>query len=253
MPSSRVYPSLERAPGNKDNWVERAGGLPSYIERIAKHLHYEKGMPIGRSIAVAVNACKRMCATGDLNFKGKQSVNPKSRAQACKAIAEWNAKRMKARVQKGEILKLDDRDFVELMKYLEDDEFTLTAEISKVDDDQMLAFGWASVGIEKGGSIVDDHQGDVLDTPEEIEKAAYRYVLESRDGGEMHIRKGVATLVESFASTPEKWEAMGIPEGTLPVGWWVGYKVHDPEVWKGIKDGRYRMLSVHGRGNREPI
>jgi hypothetical protein len=91
MPSSRSYPGLDRSP--RENWVDKAGGLPSYIERIAKHLHYEKGMPIGRAIAVAVNACKRMCATGDLNFPGVQNVNAGSRAEACKAVAEWEAKK----------------------------------------------------------------------------------------------------------------------------------------------------------------
>ncbi len=30
MTSSRMYPSLERKPG-KQNWVDRAGGLPDYI------------------------------------------------------------------------------------------------------------------------------------------------------------------------------------------------------------------------------
>lgn len=99
MPSSRVYPGLDRKPG-KSNWVDKTGGLPSYIERIAKHLHYEKGMPIGRAIATAVNAAKKMCATGDLNFPGRQTLNVGSRAQACKAVAEWNAKRAAARAKK---------------------------------------------------------------------------------------------------------------------------------------------------------
>lgn len=36
MVSSRVYPSLDRSP--KENWIDKTGGLPSYIERIAKHL-----------------------------------------------------------------------------------------------------------------------------------------------------------------------------------------------------------------------
>lgn len=36
MVSSKVYPGLDRSP--KENWVDKAGGLPSYIERIAKHL-----------------------------------------------------------------------------------------------------------------------------------------------------------------------------------------------------------------------
>ena len=56
--SSRVYPDLERVPG-KQNWVEKTGGLPSYIERIAKHLHYEKGKPIGTAIATAVETTRR--------------------------------------------------------------------------------------------------------------------------------------------------------------------------------------------------
>ena len=33
--SSRVYPTLDRKPGDS-NWVDAAGGLPDYIERIAK-------------------------------------------------------------------------------------------------------------------------------------------------------------------------------------------------------------------------
>jgi hypothetical protein len=69
----------------------------------------------------------------------------------------------------------------------------------------------------------------------------------------MHVRKGVSTLIESFVSTPEKWEAMGIPEGVLPTGWWVGFKVKDDEVWKGVKSGKYKMFSVHGSGTRKAL
>lgn len=94
MVSSKVFPGLDRSP--KENWVDKVGGLPSYIERIAKHLHFEKGMSISRAIAVAVNVVKRMCATGDLNFKGAQQVNAGSKAQACKAVAEWEAKKARA-------------------------------------------------------------------------------------------------------------------------------------------------------------
>ncbi|WP_019549834.1 MULTISPECIES: hypothetical protein [Streptomyces] len=78
------------------NWVEKAGGLPSYIKRIAKHLQ-KKGMSESHAIAVAVNATKKMCRTGDLNFPGKQSVNPGSRAEACAAVASWEAKKAKAK------------------------------------------------------------------------------------------------------------------------------------------------------------
>lgn len=105
MVSSRVYPDLERSPGKADNWVEKAGGLPDYIERIAKHLHYEKGMTISHAIATAVNAAKRMASTGDLNFPGAQQVNPGSRAQAVKAVAAWEAKKKKS-IKASEIIEL---------------------------------------------------------------------------------------------------------------------------------------------------
>lgn len=66
--------------------------LPRYIKRIAKHLK-KKGMEAGHAIASAVNAAKKMCSTGDLNFPGLQQVNPGSKAEACAAVAQWKADR----------------------------------------------------------------------------------------------------------------------------------------------------------------
>ena len=89
---SSVYPSLERVPG-KQNWVDHAKGLPSYIERIAKHLHYEKGMDIGHSIATAVNVVKRWSTAGNVTKHGAHQVTAKTRAKAAKAVAEWEKKK----------------------------------------------------------------------------------------------------------------------------------------------------------------
>lgn len=83
----------------RSNWVEKSGGLPRYIDRIARHLH-EKGKPVGMSIAIAVNVVKKMCATGDVNFPGVQQVNAKSRAEACAAVAEWEKKKAASHVGK---------------------------------------------------------------------------------------------------------------------------------------------------------
>lgn len=248
--------SLDRSP--KKNWVENAGGLPMYIRRIANHLHQERGMTIGHAIATAVNQCRKWCAKGN--------------GEACAAIADWEKKKATARVSKGLKQKMTDEEYADHliekgMAFFTDDEadaiveelgmeeveYTTHHEITKVDDDQRLVFGWASIGIDKDGAVIEDRQGDILDDVEEIEKAAYDFVLHSRDGGEMHVRKGVSTLVESVVFTPEKTRAMGIPDGTVPTGWWVGYKVTDDEVWKAVKDGRYRMFSVHGRGMRKAL
>lgn len=95
--SSAVYPSLERKPGGPDNWVEKTGGLPSYIERIAKHLHYERGYSISRAIAVAVNTVKRWAAGGTVTEHGTtKRVSAKTQALAAKALAEWEAKKAAA-------------------------------------------------------------------------------------------------------------------------------------------------------------
>lgn len=80
--------SLNVQPGV--NWVEARGGLPPYIARIAVHL-VEKGNTISHAIQTAINVVKKMCATGDLNWPGRQDVNPVSRAEACAAVAEWEA------------------------------------------------------------------------------------------------------------------------------------------------------------------
>jgi hypothetical protein len=66
--------------------------LPPYIKRIEKHLT-KKGMTKSHAIASAVNAAKKMCSTGDLNFPGSQQVNPGSRAEACAAVAQWKKDR----------------------------------------------------------------------------------------------------------------------------------------------------------------
>jgi hypothetical protein len=72
--------------------VEKAGGLPSYIKRISRHVQ-AKGANESRAIATAVNAAKRMCSSGDTNFPGIQQVNAGSRAEACRAVAEWERKK----------------------------------------------------------------------------------------------------------------------------------------------------------------
>lgn len=123
--------------------------------------------------------------------------------------------------------------------------------IEKTDGDKRLVFGWANIAITADGEQVVDHQNDVID-PEDLEEAAYEYVLEFRDTGEEHIpsmrKKG--SLVESVVFTKEKMKAMGIPEGIVPEGWWVGFKIHDDTAWEKVKDGTYKMFSIEGKAMR---
>lgn len=133
---------------------------------------------------------------------------------------------------------------------------------AKFDEDKHLAFGWASV-VEVNGSPVVDRQGDYIGI-DDIESAAYVYVEKSRVGGDMHRRTTgkelagedaphhVADLVESMVFTPEKIAKMGLPHH-FPVGWWVGYKVHDEDTWQEVKKGNRSGFSIHGKGLRKDL
>lgn len=124
--------------------------------------------------------------------------------------------------------------------------------ISKSDDDKRLAFGWANVAIRTSGEQIQDWQNDMVD-PSELERAAYQFVELYRDGGEMHQRGGVAKLIESVVFTKEKQAALGIPQGILPEGWWIGFHVTDDDVWEKVKDGTYSMFSIEGTAERVEV
>lgn len=121
-------------------------------------------------------------------------------------------------------------------------------EISKVDEKKGLVFGWASV-MKKNGEILVDRQGDYIDDEWELEKSAYSFVTSCRVGGDNHVRKGVSELVESMVITEEKKAVLGLPE-EFPTGWWVGFKITDDDVLKGMANGDYTGFSVHGKGKR---
>lgn len=127
----------------------------------------------------------------------------------------------------------------------------MTGEFAKVDEERRLAFGWAYV-TDDDGKIVTDHSGDFVDSESlpDFEEAVYGYMLKSREADEMHERfDNIAQIVESVMVTPEKLKAMGVEGGRT--GWWVGYKVHDDDVWAKIKSGEYTALSIRGIGTRE--
>lgn len=126
--------------------------------------------------------------------------------------------------------------------------------VFKTDDDKRLIFGWASISITVDGEQLEDRQKDMID-PEDLEEAAYEYVLNFRDTGEEHIQsmRKKGKLVESCVFTAEKQKAIGIPEGTLPIGWWIGFKIEDDDAWARVKNGTYKMFSIEGKANRIPV
>lgn len=124
--------------------------------------------------------------------------------------------------------------------------------IVKQQEDQRLVFGWANISIKADGEEIVDLQGDIT-TIEDVEQAVYEYVLEFREAGEQHKKKGTGRLVESIVFTEEKLEKMGLDKKDVPLGWWVGFKIDDDEAWEKIKNQEYLMFSIEGQGTRKAV
>jgi Putative phage serine protease XkdF len=126
----------------------------------------------------------------------------------------------------------------------------LTVDIRKVDDERQQIFGIASL-ISQSGSTVTDRQGDRI-SAEELEKAVYRYVLDSRDASDSHERMGAGKLIESCVFTVEKQKAMGIDLGGDEF-WWVGIACDDA-VWAKLQKSKKPLaLSIGGTAAKREV
>jgi len=77
--------SLDESPN--ENWVERGGGLPPYVRKIARGI-MKSGKSKNAAIAIAISRIKKWAAGGG-------DVDADTRAKASKALAQWEA--LKAR------------------------------------------------------------------------------------------------------------------------------------------------------------
>jgi hypothetical protein len=131
--------------------------------------------------------------------------------------------------------------------------FSITVPIIKgMGAEQQLVFGWLYVCKDKDGNQVVDHSGDTVQIAE-IEKAAISYTLLSGAARAMHDGPAVGRLHTSVVFTPELKKVLGIPDGVLPDGWLVGYKIDDPATWERVKSGELQMLSLGGSAVRNEV
>lgn len=133
-----------------------------------------------------------------------------------------------------------------------DTHFTQTVAITKTDNARQIAFGWASVALRKTGEAVIDADEDIVDA-DELEDAAYAYVLNFGEFNERHGPTVKGQLVESLVVTPQKLEKMGLAADALPLGWWVGVHITDAGVWEKVQTGEYAMFSIEGTAEREEV
>ncbi len=130
-------------------------------------------------------------------------------------------------------------------------QFSVEVPVNKIDDDQHLVFGWASVLVNEDGTELVDQQGDVIEI-EELEGAVYDFVMSFYAVAGVNHYRPCGQLVESIVFTKKKIEMLGLNEANVPLGWWVGFKIWDNEVWADIKAGKLKMFSIGGSAVRVP-
>ena len=130
-------------------------------------------------------------------------------------------------------------------------------DITKVDSDKGLVFGWAIV-CEKDGKPYYDLQNDHI--PENtMLNAAADFMKNSRAAGEMHkssdkysfAGKQIGDVLFAFPVTKEISKACGITSGTT--GLLIGVKVHDKDTLAKIQSGQYKGFSIEGKRLKQDL
>ena len=122
----------------------------------------------------------------------------------------------------------------------------------KADEEKQVALGVALKASDAANGLRPDTQRDTL-TSEEVEKAAYGFMIDSRMFDLHHkakIPNSRAAVVESYLS-PVNFK-MGKTE--VKTGdWVVGVKFFDRALWEDVKAGRINAFSIKGVGRRSPM
>jgi hypothetical protein len=125
-------------------------------------------------------------------------------------------------------------------------------EIAKLDEEKQVALGIALKASGGTNGVRADSQKDVI-TAEEVEKAAYGFMLNSRVFDLHHKRllpESKAAVVESYLA-PVDFE-MGGTE--VKKGDWVAaVKFFDKDLWQDVKEGKIAAFSIKGVGMRKPL
>lgn len=127
---------------------------------------------------------------------------------------------------------------------------TLTANIAKVNDEERMVYGFASVAKDGDKTLV-DRQGDMI-SEVELVKMAHRFIKGARHGKVMHAGKPMAEIVESVVLRPEVAKALGL-ENFTKTAWVIGMKVHDDATWERVKKGELKAFSIGGKGKRVEV
>ena len=97
-----------------------------------------------------------------------------------------------------------------------------------------------------------DLKGDI-EFPEDIQKAAHKFMEDARNIGEMHTKFGnIGIPVESWIARDPIFVDRGSEFKIFPAGtWMMSVKVTDDKVWEKVRNGELTGFSIGFRGTRE--
>ena len=181
---------------------------------------------------------------GDPNMQIRRD-NPKARANfrarhSCDTATDktsarfWSCRMWESETTVTELTKTD---------------FESRGQVTKMDEDKRIVYGYASV-ISKNGEPIVDRQGDII-TAEELEKAASEFMLSSRIGKTMHSGEPTTTIIHSFPMTDEIKKAYQIESPYE--AWLIAVKVHDDVTWNMVKSGELKDFSIGGKATRREL
>ena len=130
-----------------------------------------------------------------------------------------------------------------------DAQYSSSVKILKMDDEQRVVWGWASVATENGTPVFDSH-GDHIPMSE-LTKASIDFMENIRVGKSLHHGDQVSAVIGCLPLSQELAKALGIQsdrEGLI-----MGFRVHDDQTWNLIKSGDLPALSIGARGRRYAV
>ncbi|MEX4007678.1 XkdF-like putative serine protease domain-containing protein [Neoaquamicrobium sediminum] len=122
-----------------------------------------------------------------------------------------------------------------------------TVDVFKIADERLL-IGWAAVAVDKYQTVT-DLEGDQYDDPEDLVKAATDFMADARTSLLRHSGGQVGTVLHSLPLSPSVASALNI-DSKGRFGWIVGIRIDDDEVWKAVKSGRLKSLSIGASATR---
>ena len=137
--------------------------------------------------------------------------------------------------------------------------------VKSADAEQQIVFGWANISLSTDGTeVVDSH--DEAISPDDLEAAAYDFVVFERTSGEDHDGdyEPDGIMVESMFFSKEKLTALAtdpntgvlddaalrVMSDTIPTGWWIGFHIPDAEAFERARSEK-SAFSIEGVAIRE--